>query len=77
VHTRHAGHAILGDRKYGEKAANQWASERGLDRLFLHASSLAFRLASGERIELQAPLDPTLDAFLAVIRQSSEIDGPR
>ncbi len=63
VHLAQAGHAIVGDPKYGDFALNrQWARGEGLaghrfDRMFLHARRLAVdHPASGERIELSAPL---------------------
>ena len=63
VHLAQAGHAIVGDPKYGDFSLNkQWARGEGLagfrfERMFLHARRLAFdHPASGERIELAAPL---------------------
>ena len=60
VHLAHAGHAIVGDDKYGDFDLQQGAGARrgsgGLrfDRMFLHARRLAFEHpASGERIELR------------------------
>ena len=75
VHLAQAGHAIVGDPKYGDFALNkQWAKGGGLagrrfERMFLHARQLAFdHPASGERITLVAPLPPecaTLLPFLS------------
>ena len=75
VHLAQAGHAIVGDPKYGDFALNkQWAKGEGLagrrfERMFLHARQLAFdHPASGERITLAAPLPPecaTLLPFLS------------
>ncbi len=58
VHLAHAGHAIVGDPKYGDFARNkQFAKQQHFDRMFLHARDLAFdHPASGERIALHAPL---------------------
>ena len=63
VHLAQAGHAIVGDPKYGDFALNkQWARGVGLagqrfERMFLHARQLAFdHPASAERITLAAPL---------------------
>jgi len=63
VHLANAGHAIVGDPKYGDFALNkQLARGEGLaglrfDRMFLHARRLAFdHPASGERLELTAAL---------------------
>jgi 23S rRNA pseudouridine955/2504/2580 synthase len=72
VHLAHAGHAIVGDDKYGDFAVNK-ALARGealagwrFDRMFLHARRLAFdHPASGERVTLEAPLPPECQALLA------------
>ena len=72
VHLAQAGHAIVGDPKYGDFALNkQWARGEGLagqrfERMFLHAQRLAFdHPASAERIELSAPLPADCQALLA------------
>ena len=72
VHLAQAGHAIVGDPKYGDFALNkQWARGEGLagqrfDRMFLHAQKLAFdHPASAQRIELSAPLPVDCQALLA------------
>ena len=72
VHLASGGHVIVGDDKYGDFALNK-ALARGdavrgcrFDRMFLHARRLAFdHPASGERIELQAPLPAECSALLA------------
>lgn len=71
VHLQQAGHAIVGDPKYGDFALNrQWAKGEGLgghrfERMFLHARQLSFdHPASGERITLTAPLPPACTALL-------------
>ena len=63
VHLAQAGHAIVGDPKYGDFALNkQWARGQGLagqrfERMFLHARQLAFEHpASAQRLTLAAPL---------------------
>ena len=58
VHLAHAGHAIVGDPKYGDFAANKaLAKARRFDRMFLHALELSFdHPASGERLTLRAAL---------------------
>jgi 23S rRNA pseudouridine955/2504/2580 synthase len=67
VHLAHAGHPIVGDPKYGDFEANR-ALARGefkFDRMFLHAKRLQFtHPASGEEIELLAPLPPECEALL-------------
>ncbi len=72
VHLAQAGHAIVGDPKYGDFALNkQWARGEGLsglrfDRMFLHARRLAFdHPATGVRIELIAPLPAECATLLA------------
>ena len=72
VHLAQAGHAIVGDPKYGNFALNkQWARGEGLagirfDRMFLHARRLAFdHPATGQRIELVAPLPAECATLLA------------
>ena len=70
VHLSHEGHPIVGDDKYGDFALNK-AVARGparFERMFLHARQLRFQHpASGEVIELEAPLPPECEAFLATL----------
>ncbi|HJV62580.1 MAG TPA: RluA family pseudouridine synthase [Albitalea sp.] len=75
VHLAHEGHPIAGDEKYGEFALNR-ALARGelagghrFERMFLHARRLRFEHpASGETIELEAPLPPECESLLAHLR---------
>ena len=77
VHLAHAGHPIVGDAKYGDFDFNK-SLARGeavpgqrYGGMFLHARRLAFdHPASGERVELEAPLPADC---MALLRQ---IDGP-
>ena len=81
VHLAQAGHAIVGDPKYGNFALNkQWSRGDGLagqrfERMFLHARQLAFdHPASAQRITLAAPLPAecaTLLARLSAPRQAA------
>ncbi|MFP5405017.1 MAG: RluA family pseudouridine synthase [Gammaproteobacteria bacterium] len=72
VHLTHAGFPIAGDDKYGDFALNR-ALARGeqvpglrFERMFLHARRLAFdHPATGQCVELEAPLPPELQQFLA------------
>jgi len=65
VHLASSGHPILGDDKYGDFALNKQLHKHGLARMFLHAWRLQFQHpASGERMELHAPLPPELQQFL-------------
>ena len=74
VHLAHEGHPIAGDEKYGDFATNK-ALARGeavkghrFDRMFLHARRLRFEHpASGEAIELEAPLPAECRSFLEVL----------
>jgi 23S rRNA pseudouridine955/2504/2580 synthase len=75
VHLAQAGHAIVGDDKYGDFALNKRLA-RGeavpglkFDRMFLHARTLRFEHpASGETLELQAPLPPECRALVDALR---------
>ncbi len=70
VHLAHEGHPIVGDDKYGDFALNRTLA-RGparFDRMFLHARRLRFQHpANGTVIELEAPLPPECEAFLATL----------
>ncbi len=78
VHLAQAGHAIAGDPKYGDFEANK-ALARGetvpglrFDRMFLHARLLRFtHPASGQEIELKAPLPEDCDALVRQLRQGT------
>jgi len=78
VHLADAGHAIAGDPKYGDFALNralargQMVASQRFDRMFLHARRLRFvHPASGEQIELEAPLPAACQALLAALDASS------
>ncbi len=74
VHLTHAGHAIVGDPKYGDFALNK-AVARGaavpgarFERMFLHARRLRFvHPSSGEPLELEAPLPDACKHFLKAL----------
>jgi len=64
VHLAHAGHPVLGDDKYGDFELNRALAKRGVKRLFLHASRLAFaHPLTGERLHLEARLPADMAAF--------------
>ncbi|GAB2582625.1 RluA family pseudouridine synthase [Dyella jejuensis] len=63
VHAAHVGHPLAGDAKYGDRDANKRFRERGLHRLFLHASHMAFEL-EGRAYGFSAPLPEDLKLFL-------------
>lgn len=75
VHLANEGCPIAGDDKYGDFALNRTLA-RGervtgvrFERMFLHARRLAFdHPASGERIELQAPLPAECAQLLAHLK---------
>lgn len=73
VHAAHAGHPIAGDEKYGDEAFNRAMAGLGLKRLFLHARSLNFELPDqGQRLSLEAPLEPALTAVLNQLENEDE-----
>ena len=64
VHLASAGHPILGDDKYGNFELNKLLQKLGLKHMFLHAWRLQFdHPATGERVELLAPLPSELKKF--------------
>ncbi len=64
VHCLAAGHAILGDAKYGNDANNTALRQAGLRRLFLHAASLELTLPDGKALKIDAPLPDDLQKVL-------------
>lgn len=65
VHCLHAGHPIACDDKYGSREFADKVQASGLNRLFLHAYSLAFiHPATEQRMSQIAPLDKKLSACL-------------
>jgi len=64
VHLASQGHPIVGDDKYGNFELNKQVQKLGLKRMFLHAWRLQFdHPATGEPVELLAPLPPELKRF--------------
>ncbi len=65
VHAKCLGYPVAGDERYGAPERLRETHRIGLRRLFLHASRLSFNHpASGQRLSLEAPLDPELQQFL-------------
>jgi 23S rRNA pseudouridine955/2504/2580 synthase len=65
VHAAHAGHPIVGDDKYGDKAFNEGMRALGLTRMFLHAQTLSFTWPDSDReFSLSVPLPPDLAQVL-------------
>ena len=68
VHASFAGHALLGDDKYGDRERNAELRRLGLKRTFLHAQSVAFEWpGSGVPFHVSAPLPAELAAVLDAI----------
>jgi 23S rRNA pseudouridine955/2504/2580 synthase len=64
VHLAHAGHAIVGDDKYGDFELNRQLARLGLKRMFLHAWRLQFKHpVSGNAIELHSELPSELQLW--------------
>lgn len=65
VHAAFAGHPVAGDEKYGDREFNARLRALGLRRMFLHASSIAFRWPeSGSEFRAEAPLPAELTSVL-------------
>ena len=72
VHLQHAGHAIVGDPKYGDFEANRVMARGALkfDRMFLHARRLRFvHPASLQEIELAAPLPAECEKLVQALKK--------
>jgi len=70
VHAQYRGHPIAGDEKYGDREFNKKMREKELKRLFLHAYSVEFTLASiDQHVRVEAPLDDDLMKCLALLRE--------
>jgi 23S rRNA pseudouridine955/2504/2580 synthase len=68
VHASFAGHPLLGDDKYGDRARNAELKGLGLKRTFLHAQSVAFDWpGSGVPFHVSAPLPRELAGVLDAI----------
>jgi 23S rRNA pseudouridine955/2504/2580 synthase len=64
VHLAHLKHPVLGDDKYGDFDLNKALRKKGLKRMFLHASRLAFaHPVTGEPVAIESPLPPDLAKF--------------
>lgn len=66
VHLYSIGHPIVGDVRYGDKQL-----QRQYPRLMLHAHRIAFRLLSGQNIELEAPLPVSFEAMIRPLREQA------
>lgn len=67
VHMASIGHPVVGDKRYG---GGGWL---GLDRPFLHASTLSFdHPRHGRRVDYSSPLPPDLLSVLATINHGGD-----
>ena len=64
VHALSAGHPLAGDQRYGDPSVNERARRSGLERLFLHAQSIAFPDEHGNEMHFTSPLAQDLEQFL-------------
>jgi len=64
VHLAWLGNPVAGDTKYGHKSASK---PQGLNRQFLHATSLKITLPNGQKKDFQSPLPKELKRILAII----------
>ncbi|MFY9462520.1 MAG: RluA family pseudouridine synthase [Candidatus Sungiibacteriota bacterium] len=65
VHFASIGHPVLGDRLYGGKSSMM----AGLERQFLHASSLSFSYPAGRRFTFEAAMPEDIKTFLGELRK--------
>ena len=69
VHAQYLGHCVAGDEKYGNFMCNKRLKEKGLKRLFLHASQISFKHPqNGAAMTLNAPLSDDLENVLLALR---------
>jgi 23S rRNA pseudouridine1911/1915/1917 synthase len=75
VHLASLGHSLLGDETYGRRRSGAGPGDplaaliEGLDGVALHAAGLAFlHPATGEPVELEAPLPVRMERLLAHLR---------
>ena len=76
VHAAHIGHPLAGDTKYGDRDANKRFKDKGLNRLFLHASNMSFEL-DGRSYGFSAPLPEDLKTFLDTLASKGSISKRR
>lgn len=57
VHTQEAGHPVLGDDKYGDRALNKSFERAGHKRMYLHAQQLIFNWKGTRNWRIPAPSD--------------------
>ena len=68
VHAAHHSHPVAGDERYGDKDFNTYLQSFGLQRMFLHAHSLAFAWPdSDEKFSVSSPLPDDLRTALTAL----------
>ena len=73
VHAQYAGFPLLGDEKYCSREDNEWAKGYGLQRLFLHAAEISFKLnQEAKPLVFKAPLPEALDVVVKQLRKASQ-----
>src|SRR5688572_7589046 len=76
VHSAFAGHPVAVDGKYGDREHNARMRALGLRRMFLHASSIAFRWPdTGAAFRAEAPLPAELEGLLIRLREARPLGG--
>jgi len=71
VHAQHVGHGLIGDDKYGNDDLSKLMKAKGVNRLFLHAAALEFRLPETHKLlRVEAPLDKRLQDALQQIAKA-------
>ncbi len=70
VHLYSLGHAIVGDRMYGDRE-----TQARYPRLMLHAQSVSFRLPSGESVTVESPLSESFSSVLDVLERPGSGEG--
>jgi 23S rRNA pseudouridine1911/1915/1917 synthase len=66
VHMAHIGHPVVGDQLYGGNFKKSDASL--INRQFLHAAQLKFKLPNGTNIDVSSPLPEELQDFLSKVK---------
>lgn len=73
AHVASIHHPLAGDYKYGDRPFNRTMKSLGLRRMFLHAHTLTFpHPGTGAPVQVTAPLDPALVAFLEKLRHHKQ-----
>lgn len=77
-HLKHLGHPVIGDVRYGKSEHNRVFRALGFPRMALHAERLILpHPHTGQRLEIRAPLEPTLAALLSVVdRATPSVEAP-